>query len=278
MNPKTSKLAFLLGSAALLVVSAAGAQNLSPGYPDLSGSWISTNATGLLDPETGPGPIGDLEGYSHFGFGVDAAHRRNTSRPWIGNYRSPILTPWAADILKKEADTAIGGEDPFWAQSNCWPGGPAAVLWADEHYFVQTPRVVYIVYARDHEVRRVYLNQSHTRNPAPSWYGESIGHYEGDTLVVDTIGFNDKSFVDRYGTPHSAELHLMERYKVLSDGKTLEGTLTYSDPKAFTTTWSAVVKYGRGSEPLPEAACAEAAGNPVTGKFFRLPSASKADF
>ena len=160
MNQKTSKLAFLLGSVALLVVSAAAADSPSAGYPDLSGSWNSTNASGLLGPQTGPGPIGDLEGYSHSGFGVDAAHRRNTSNPWIGNYRSSILTPWAADILKKEADTAIRGEDPFWAQSNCWPGGPAAVLWADEHYFVQTPRVVYIVYARDHDVRRVYLRAS----------------------------------------------------------------------------------------------------------------------
>jgi hypothetical protein len=278
MNLKTSKLAFLLSSVALLVVSAAAAQSPSRDYPDFSGSWESTNAFGLKNPPMGPGPIGDLEGYSHFGFGVDEARRRNTSNPWIGNYRSSILTPWAADILKSAAETAIRGEDPFWAQSNCWPGGPAAVLWADGHYFIQTPRVVYIIYARDHDVRRVYLNQPHTTNPAPSWYGESIGHYEGDTLVVDTIAFNDKSLIDRYGTPHSPELHLIERYKVLPDGKTLEATLTYDDPKAFSTAWSAVVRYNRGSEPLPEQACAEAASNPVTGKFFHLPSASKPDF
>ena len=278
MNPKTAKHAFLLGTVAVLVVSTAVAQNPSSSSPEFSGSWVSTNATGLKSPPAGPGPIGDLEGYAHFGVGVDEAHWRNTSRPWIGNYRSPILTPWAADIVKREAETAIKGEDPFWAQSNCWPGGPASVLWADEHYFVQTQTMVYVVYVRDHDVRRVYLNKSHTKNPVPSWYGESVGHYEGDTLVVDTIGFNDKSLVDRYGTPHSAELHLIERYRVLPDGKTLEATLTYDDPKAFTTKWSAVVKYNRGSEPMYEAACAEAAGNPVTGKFFRLPTALKADF
>jgi hypothetical protein len=152
------------------------------------------------------------------------------------------------------------------------------VLWADGHYFIQTPGVVYIVYARDHDVRRVYLKQSHTKNPAPSWYGESIGHYEGDTLVVDTIGYNDKSLIDRYGTPHSSGLHVIERYRVLPGGKTLEADLTYDDPKAFSTTWSSVVRYSRGSDPLPEQACAEAANNPVTGKFFHLPSASKPDF
>jgi hypothetical protein len=228
---KTPKRVLLLGAVALLAVRTAAAQSASPGYPDFSGSWESTNAFGLLDPEAGPGPIGDLPGYSHFGFGIDAAHRRNTSNPWIGNYQNPLLTPWSADILKREAETAIRGDDPFWAQSNCWPGGPAAVLWADQHYFIQTPRVVYIVYARDHDVRRVYLNQPRTKNPAPSWYGESVGHYEGDTLVVDTIGYNDRSLIDRYGTPHSSDLHLIERYRVLSDGKTLEGTLTYSDQK-----------------------------------------------
>ena len=278
MNSKTSRLAALLGPVAILIANAAAADSLSSAHPDFSGGWESTNAFGLLDPPTGPGPIGDLAGYSHFGFGVDASHRRNSSNPWIGDYRNSILTPWAADILKKAADTAIGGEDPFWAQSNCMPGGPAAVLWADGHYFIQTQQAVYIIYARDHDVRRVLLNQQHTNNPKPSWYGESIGHYEGDTLVVDTIGFNERSVVDRYGTPHSAELHLIEKYRVLADGKTLEGTLTYSDPKAFTTTWSAVVKYRRTSGALPEQACAEAAGNPVTGKFFPLPSAAKPDF
>ena len=278
MNPKAWKVALLLGSAALWAVAAMAAENSSAANPEFSGSWVSTNAFGLKSPPAGPGPIGDLEGYAHFGFGVDEARRRNTSNPWIGDYRNPILTPWAADILEREAETAIKGEDPFWAQSNCWPGGPAAVLWADEHYFIQTQGIVYIVYARDHEVRRVRLNQSHTRNPVPSWYGESVGHYEGDTLVVDTIGFNDKSLVDRYGTPHSSELHLIERYKVLSEGKTLEVTLTYDDPKAFTTSWSAVVRYNRTSEPLYEAACADAANNPVTGKFFRLPTALKSDF
>jgi hypothetical protein len=278
MNLKTWKLALLSGSVALCVMGAAGAQNPAAVRPDFSGSWVSTNAFGLKSPPAGPGPIGDLEGYSHFGFGVDEARRRNSSNPWIGNYQSPILAPWAADILKGEAETAIKGEDPFWAQSNCLPGGPAAVLWADEHYFIQTQGIVYIIYARDHDVRRVYLNQSHTKNPAPSWYGESVGRYEGDTLIVDTIGFNDKSLIDRYGTPHGSELHLTERYKVLPDGKTLEVTVTYDDPKAFTTTWSAVVRYNRTSEPMYEAACAEAVSNPVTGKFFHLPTASKPEF
>lgn len=268
----------LLGFITLPALHSAAAEGTATGYPDFSGSWESTTAFGLLDPQAGTGPIGDLEGYSHFGFGVDPARRRNSSNPWIGNYKSPILTPWAADILKGEAEKAIQGEDPFWAQSNCWPGGPAAALWADPHLFIQTPEMVYIIYARDHDVRRVYLNRPHTSHPASSWYGESVGHYEGDTLVIDTIGFNGKALIDRYGTPFSPQLHAVERYRVLPGGKTLEGALTFDDGKAFSTQWSAVVRYQRTSEEFEEQACAEAANNPVTGKFFRLPVALKPDF
>ncbi len=152
------------------------------------------------------------------------------------------------------------------------------MVWAGGHHFIQTPSMVFIVYARDHVARRVYLNQSHTSNPAPSWYGESIGHYEGDTLVVDTIGFNDKTVIDRYGTPHTEDLHVIERYKILPDGEILELTLTYSDPNAFTTSFSALVKYSRTSGGIGEEACAEGADNPVTGKFFPLPTASTPDF
>ncbi len=115
MNPKTSTLAFLLSSVALLVMSATAAEGPVPNYPDFSGRWESTNRFGLRNPPVGPGPIGDLEGYSHFGFGVDEEDRRNSSNPWIANYRSPILTPWAADILKDVAETAIDGVDPLWA-------------------------------------------------------------------------------------------------------------------------------------------------------------------
>ena len=264
--------------APLAIQGPVAAAERSERVPDLSGAWVSLNSFGLRSPPSGPGPLGDLQGYSHFGFGVDEARRAVNSNPWIGDYRSAILTPWAAAILKEKAETAIKGEDPFWAQSNCWPGGMASVLWAGPRYFVQTKDVVYIIYARDHDVRRVYMNQQHSNRHRPSWYGESVGHYEGDVLVVDTLGFNGKAFIDRYGTPHSDKLHVVERYKVLADGKTLEVTLTYQDPTAFATTWSAIVRYNRTEDPLTEEACSEAAGNPVTGKFYPIPIAENPDF
>ena len=251
----------------------------SASTPDFSGAWVSDNEFGLHQPPSGPGPIGDLEGYLHVRRGVDAQGRDTPTTPWIGNYKSPMLTPWAANILKGEAENAIRtGKDPFWAASVCWPGGVPVVVWAEPSFFLQTPGEVTILYQRDHQVRHVYMNTPHTKNPKPSWYGESVGHYEGDTLVVDTIGFNDKTFVDRYGTPHSDKLHVVERYRVLPDKKTLEGTLTFEDPKAYTMKWSASVKYHRTGAMAQESICAEDTFDFFTGKLFPIPVADGADF
>ena len=88
-------------------------------------------------------------------------------------------------------------------------------------------------------VRHVFLNVPHSRNPEPSWYGESIGHYDGDTLVVDTIGLNDKTFVDGYRTPHTTQLHVVERFRVINDGKGLDVSFTVDDPGTFYKPWGA---------------------------------------
>jgi hypothetical protein len=93
-------------------------------------------------------------------------------------------------------------------------------------------------------VRHVYPNVPQTRTPKLSWYGESVGHYEGgDTLVVDTIGMGDKSFVDNYLTPHTTRLHAIERFKLTEGGKALHVLITVDDPRAFQTAWSAVQIY-----------------------------------
>jgi hypothetical protein len=75
-----------------------------------------------------------------------------------------------------------------------------------------------MLHQHDNDVRRIHLNVPHSANVKPSWYGESVGHYEGDTLVVDTIGLNDKTFVDNFRTPHSDKLHVVERYRLVEGG------------------------------------------------------------
>ena len=76
-------------------------------------------------------------------------------------------------------------------------------------------------------MRHIYLNVPHSENPKPSWYGKSVGHYEGDALVIDTVGFNDKTFIDNFRTPHSDKLHAIERLRLVEGGKFLKPTLSW---------------------------------------------------
>jgi hypothetical protein len=138
-------------------------------------------------------------------------------------------------------------------------------------YFIQTPKEVTMIFEGDAQVRRVYLDVPHSANPKPSWYGESVGHYEGDTLVVDTIGLNNKTYVDNFRTPHTEKLHVVERWKLLDD-MTLEVTLTVDDPEP----WKAVNRYRRIQRPrASEEVCAE---NNQLLFDYRIPVASKPDF
>jgi hypothetical protein len=107
-------------------------------------------------------------------------------------------------------------------------GGPNPTV------FLQTPKVVWIVFFGNQQIRRVYMDVPHSENPKPSWYGESVGHYEGDTLVIDTIGLNTRTFVDVYRTPHTEKLHVVEHWHMIDDGKMMEATFTVDDPDAFT--------------------------------------------
>jgi hypothetical protein len=86
-----------------------------------------------------------------------------------------------------------------------------------------------MIFSGDQQVRHVYLDVPHSENPKPSWYGESIGHYEGDTLVMDTVGLNDKTFLDNYRTPHTEKLHVVERWRLIDDGERLEVKVRVED-------------------------------------------------
>jgi hypothetical protein len=95
---------------------------------------------------------------------------------------------------------------------------------------VQTKEEVLILSPQDQSVRHIRLNRSHPRQVAPSWLGDSVGHYEGNTLVVDTIGFKvgPLSVVDRYGTPYSDKLHLIERFRLI-DAAALRSAVQQED-------------------------------------------------
>src|SRR5438445_201027 len=103
-----------------------------------------------------------------------------------------------------------GSRNPVACQALCYPGGvPGQLLYpAEPFYFIQTPKVVYMIWQRDHMVRRIHLTDKHSDVVKPSWFGESIGHYENDgTLAVDTIGLSAKnSYIDNWRTPHTEKL------------------------------------------------------------------------
>jgi hypothetical protein len=102
-------------------------------------------------------------------------------------------------------------------------------------YFIQGPKEVVMVITSFNDVRHIHLTDKHTPNVKPSWYGESIGHYEGDTLVVDTVGIDKRVPVDGFGTPHTEQLHVVERFRLIEKGDILEVNVHVEDPGAFTT-------------------------------------------
>jgi hypothetical protein len=114
-----------------------------------------------------------------------------------------------------------GFPDP---RNQCWPGGVPYVFTSGGMQLLQQPDKITILYDYDHQVRHVRLNQSHPAQVTPSWYGDSVGLYEGDTLVIDTVGIKVGPFamVDMYGTPHSPALHVVERYRMLDYEATKE--------------------------------------------------------
>jgi hypothetical protein len=146
--------------------------------------------------------------------------------------------------------------------------------------FIQTPNEVVIMLLG--QPRHVYLNVPHTKNPKPSWMGESVGHYEGgDTLVVDTIGLNDKTFVDGYRTPHTTQLHVIERFKLTQGGKVLDVSFTVDDPGTFYKPWSSVRPRYRVQRPVNgggEDDCALDNTDYFNAGLEPVPTAEKSDF
>src|SRR6185436_13502281 len=116
----------------------------------------------------------------------------------VADLTNPILQPWVREELRKLNERVLAGQPVFEYRASCWPAGVPAFLLAvvNPIFFIQTPKqVTMIAQGGDHTVRRVHLNVAHSPRVTPSWFGESVGHYEGDTLVVDTIGLNAKSYV-----------------------------------------------------------------------------------
>ncbi len=251
--------------------------------PDLASTtfaWLSVG--GFLDPlpGTGRGPIRQDPNIPFHGNNEGPG----AVTPPMGNYRDPVLKPWAAAQMRASNEEVQDGSRglPFSAQGRCYPGGvPGQLLYpAEPFYFIQAPKEVWMIWQRDHMVRRIYLTDQHSESVKPSWFGESIGHYEnGDTLVIDTIGLSTKnSFVDNYRTPHSEKEHVVERYKVAADGRMLEATVTVDDPETFNEPLHMIKRWRKVNNQMLETVCAENNGDHFSKNLFPIPQADKADF
>lgn len=260
------------------------------GIPNLSSTqfaWLSDGAD-WKDPPAGTAGHGRIKNDPEHPFLGNVEAIRSGRQPTlrIGDYRDPVLKPWAAQFMKATNDEALSGklDVPFAAQARCWPGGvPGQLLYpAEPAYFIQTPKEVWMVWQRDHMVRRIYLTGKHSENPVPQPFGESIGHYKGnDTLVVDTIALTTRNnFIDNFRTPHSPKEHVTERFTISPDGKSLSAVVMVDDPDTFNEPLHMMQTWHKVRNPLIETVCAENNNDAIFfhQKLFPLPEAKSADF
>jgi hypothetical protein len=200
------------------------------------------------------------------------------SNAWIADYTNPILLPWTREALKQNAEGEAVGISHTSFQQHCKPSGVPQILnLRYQVQFLQGPDQLTILYENNQQIRRVYMNQKHPENFERSWYGHSIGHYEGDTLVIDTIGQVDFTELDRFGTLHTDALHVVERYRIREDG-ILEAIFTVEDQGAFTTPWRGVATYIPQDISFPEFICAENNRATTEDQVFDVPHDLEPDF
>ena len=278
--------------------SSGAAAHGATSIPDFSGIWAHPYLTGFEIPSSGPGPI------------LNTQRQRNgvaNFQMLVGDYNNPILQPWAAQVVKKHGEVSLAGKGYPTPSNQCWPGGVPYVFWDFLMQMWQQGDRITMLYRHGNEVRHVRMNQSHPAHVAPSWYGDSVGHYEGAALVIDTIGIKVGPFamVDMYGTPHTEALHVTERYRLIDyaaaqeaiarndkenlrvrqdgfdpdyRGKVLQLEFTVEDPGAFTTPWSSLITYRRSFNEWTDLICAENRHEYYGGVDSAVPTAVKPDF
>ena len=288
-------------SAALLSGSALAAQTSQ--IPNFSGVVWGRDWPFFEPLPKGPRPV----------VGIDLTRPMKFGTPLAGNYNNPILKPWAAEVVKKRGDLAIKGQAPADPANQCMlEPTPFSLGKQYTMQMLQHRDGVTIMYVQDHRVRHIHMNASHPKNVTPTWQGHSVGHYEGDTLVIDTVGhkIGPLSMVDLYGTPFTAALHVIERYRLIDGAvardavkehesvylppgmanpippeygrgaidpdiskKGLRIDITIEDPNVFTTPWSTRITYRPTiGHVFPEVAC------PENNKGPFVPRANKPDF
>jgi hypothetical protein len=275
-----------------------GAQSAAS-VPDFSGIWRHGNLPWFIPPASGPGPVTNLS--REKGTGV------SDYSSLVGDYKNPILQAWAADVVKKKGDLSLAGVVFPNPANTCWPEPVPFLFKHAAMQMLQLPDQVVMLFNENHEVRRVRMNQPHPAKVTPSWHGDAVGHYEGDTLVIDTVGNRTDrphAMIDLFGTPYTEKLHVVERYRLAEleavkdaiqrgakenwrpagpvrsnyPDKYLQVDFTIEDQGAFTTPWTASMVYLRDHLEWPEIACAESTFGFHHDKDADVPRAGRPDF
>jgi hypothetical protein len=283
LNSYGKRRVLLLG----LLVSFAGTTAVRPAMtassqpvfsPTARTAWVGIGIGALLPVTGSPSPIGQDPAH-HYISNDESGVTGQQPTQRISDISNPNLKQWAKDLMKKDNDEVLAGKFAFTARSSCKPAGVPGfdVLLGGALFILQSPAEVTMIFSGNAEVRHIRLNASHSPNSKTSWYGESVGHYEGDTLVVDTIGFNDKTFLDNYRTPHTDKHHVTERWRLIEEGKKLEILMTIDDPDTFYQPFQALRQYNRVNRAFSEDICSENNINPF-GVDYGTPRATKPDF
>ncbi len=302
----------------LTVVAVAAATTSAFGQatsiPDLAGVWNHPSFPWFEPPASGQGPITNLMRWAQSTANSDGGQALPPGAPGVsdydqlvGDYKNPILQSWAADVVKHFGELSLKGITYDNPSNQCWPFPPPFIFKQAQLALIQKPDEVIMIYNGDH-LRRVRLNASHTSHLTPSWYGDSIGHYEGDTLVIDTVGIRtDRPYAmqDLFGTPYTSRLHMVERYHLRNydevkgalernqkenwlfqgdvwsghkNGKFMQADVTVEDGGVFTRPYSGTLTYAPKSDPIGEAVCAENPNEYYNNKLSDLPTARAPDF
>jgi hypothetical protein len=282
---------------ALVLSTATATPAAAQTIPDFSGYWGKNSVDpGPPPPGTGPGPV---------------MNKTRTFYMRIGDDENPILKPSAAEAVRRAGAISQTGTNFPTPSNQCWPMAPPNIWRSMGFMIVQKPEEVTLLYNVDQFFRKVRIGGTHPANVVPSWYGDSIGHYEGDTLVIDTIGIKPGrySMVDNYGSPQTPTLHVVERIRLIGKetarramaeterlsgrvevemgaasidesyaGPGLQIVFTVDDPAVFTMPWSAAVTYARALGGWEERVCAEGIHNFINGKDADAPRASTNNF
>ena len=197
-------------------------------------------------------------------------------------FNNEYLKPWVVELLMRDDLVTRSGRAVVTSHSVCYPEGVPYVFGGSVLQILQTPSEITMLFGDTSQFRTIYMNRPHSEHVVPSWYGESVGHFEGDTLVVDTVGIAvnpEAGSMGNYGTPHTEALHLVERYRylmngekslaprphddtfdskdIIAGGKTMRLNFTVEDPGAYKKPWSVTLDFLPINERVREYVCAE---------------------